>query len=59
MFTELTSDLLQNHSIQLLVLECGYASGRESAEPSFVEMGEMGKGSFQVYLASLVAGEIS
>jgi hypothetical protein len=59
MFTELTSDLLQNHSILLLVLECGYASGRESAEPSFVEMGEMGKGSFQVCLTPLVAGEIS
>ena len=30
----------------------------ESAKPSFVEMGEMGKGSFQVCLAPLAAGVI-
>jgi hypothetical protein len=30
----------------------------ESAEPPFVEMGDMGKGSFQVCLDPLVAGAI-
>ena len=40
------------------VLQCGYAAGRVSAEPSFVEMGEMEKGSFQVCLAPLHAGKM-
>ena len=40
------------------MLACGYASGVESAELALVEMGEMGKGSFQVRLDPLVAGAL-